>query len=169
MIAHGWTETLGGKHVIKMEKPGRRPITHMTRVAVVIPPACGPRFSERQAWPVMDEVILDDTPEDVSTLGSRYHVTVHQERADFWAEVDELPGCFASGRDLAELKEAVLEAIELYTSTRTRRNHVDRATWRRTGEGRFSITLATRPAASGPLLPGIRLRSQATERRKATA
>lgn len=25
--AHGWTETLGGKHVIKMEKPGHRPIT----------------------------------------------------------------------------------------------------------------------------------------------
>jgi predicted RNA binding protein YcfA (HicA-like mRNA interferase family) len=24
---HGWTETLGGKHVVKMEKPGRRPIT----------------------------------------------------------------------------------------------------------------------------------------------
>jgi hypothetical protein len=25
--AHGWTETLGGKHVVKMEKLGRRPIT----------------------------------------------------------------------------------------------------------------------------------------------
>lgn len=24
---HGWTETLGGKHVVKMEKPGCRPIT----------------------------------------------------------------------------------------------------------------------------------------------
>ena len=24
---HGWRATLGGKHVIKMEKPGRRPIT----------------------------------------------------------------------------------------------------------------------------------------------
>jgi predicted RNA binding protein YcfA (HicA-like mRNA interferase family) len=24
---HGWTETLGGKHVVKMEKPGHRPIT----------------------------------------------------------------------------------------------------------------------------------------------
>jgi predicted RNA binding protein YcfA (HicA-like mRNA interferase family) len=24
---HGWTMTRGGKHVIKMEKPGRRPIT----------------------------------------------------------------------------------------------------------------------------------------------
>jgi predicted RNA binding protein YcfA (HicA-like mRNA interferase family) len=25
--AHGWTETLGGRHVIKMTKPGHRPIT----------------------------------------------------------------------------------------------------------------------------------------------
>lgn len=24
---HGWTETLGGKHVVKMEKAGQRPIT----------------------------------------------------------------------------------------------------------------------------------------------
>lgn len=24
---NGWTETLGGKHVVKMEKPGHRPIT----------------------------------------------------------------------------------------------------------------------------------------------
>jgi predicted RNA binding protein YcfA (HicA-like mRNA interferase family) len=25
--AHGWTRTLGGKHVVKMVKPGCRPIT----------------------------------------------------------------------------------------------------------------------------------------------
>ena len=24
---HGWTEVRGGKHVVKMEKPGKRPIT----------------------------------------------------------------------------------------------------------------------------------------------
>jgi predicted RNA binding protein YcfA (HicA-like mRNA interferase family) len=24
---HGWTQTLGGKHVVKMTKPGCRPIT----------------------------------------------------------------------------------------------------------------------------------------------
>ena len=24
---HGWRPTLGGKHVVKMEKPGERPIT----------------------------------------------------------------------------------------------------------------------------------------------
>lgn len=25
--SHGWTRTQGGKHVVKMEKPGRRPVT----------------------------------------------------------------------------------------------------------------------------------------------
>jgi predicted RNA binding protein YcfA (HicA-like mRNA interferase family) len=25
--AHGWTRTRGGRHVVKMEKPGHRPIT----------------------------------------------------------------------------------------------------------------------------------------------
>jgi predicted RNA binding protein YcfA (HicA-like mRNA interferase family) len=25
--AHGWTETIGGKHSVKMTKPGHRPIT----------------------------------------------------------------------------------------------------------------------------------------------
>ena len=25
--ANGWVETVGGKHVVKMEKPGHRPIT----------------------------------------------------------------------------------------------------------------------------------------------
>jgi predicted RNA binding protein YcfA (HicA-like mRNA interferase family) len=25
--AHGWRQTLGGKHVVKMEKAGQRPIT----------------------------------------------------------------------------------------------------------------------------------------------
>jgi predicted RNase H-like HicB family nuclease len=43
-------------------------------------------------------------------------VVVHEEDGGYWAEVRELPGCFASGRDLEELKEAVLEAIDLYES-----------------------------------------------------
>jgi hypothetical protein len=25
--AHGWTKTIGGKHAVKMTKPGQRPIT----------------------------------------------------------------------------------------------------------------------------------------------
>jgi predicted RNase H-like HicB family nuclease len=41
-------------------------------------------------------------------------VVVHQERGSFWSEVPELPGCFASGRTLEELGEALAEAVGLY-------------------------------------------------------
>ena len=43
-------------------------------------------------------------------------VVVHQERQGFWSEIEELPGCFASGRTLAELREALAEAVGLYLS-----------------------------------------------------
>ena len=47
-----------------------------------------------------------------------YTVRIHQEDGEQpWAEVVELPGCFASGRDMAELKENLAEAIGLYLST----------------------------------------------------
>lgn len=42
------------------------------------------------------------------------HLTVHFEDGQIWAEVDELPGCFAAGRDMDELKEALAEAIGFY-------------------------------------------------------
>lgn len=47
-------------------------------------------------------------------MSDTYTVAVHQEGDTFWAEVEELPGCFATGRDLAELEEALVEAITLY-------------------------------------------------------
>lgn len=43
-----------------------------------------------------------------------YRVKVHKEDGSYWAEVEGLPGCFASGQDLDELKDAVIEAITLY-------------------------------------------------------
>lgn len=43
-----------------------------------------------------------------------YRALVHEEDGSYWAEVAELPGCFASGRDLDELRRAVTEAIVLY-------------------------------------------------------
>jgi predicted RNase H-like HicB family nuclease len=46
-----------------------------------------------------------------------YTVTVHQENGSYWAEVDELPGCFAAGDSLEELWESLREAVELYVST----------------------------------------------------
>jgi len=44
-----------------------------------------------------------------------FHVAVHEEDdGSFWAEVDELPGCFASGFSFEELQEATFEAIQLW-------------------------------------------------------
>src|SRR5437763_13772533 len=42
------------------------------------------------------------------------HVDVHREDGSYWAEVRELPGCFASGDTVAELIEAVEEAVAVY-------------------------------------------------------
>jgi len=41
-------------------------------------------------------------------------VVVTRESGSFWSEVDELPGCFASGRTLSELRDALAEAIGMY-------------------------------------------------------
>ncbi len=43
-----------------------------------------------------------------------FRVLVREENGSYWAEVDGLPGCFASGQDLDELRSAVVEAITLY-------------------------------------------------------
>jgi predicted RNase H-like HicB family nuclease len=46
-----------------------------------------------------------------------YIVRVHQEDdGSFWAEVLDLPGCFASGDTLDELRAALQEAISLYVA-----------------------------------------------------
>jgi len=39
---------------------------------------------------------------------------VRREAASYWAEVRELPGCFASGDSLDELLGALEEAVRLY-------------------------------------------------------
>jgi predicted RNase H-like HicB family nuclease len=42
-----------------------------------------------------------------------YTVVVHEEKeGGYWAEVEELPGCFASGETLDELEQDVKGAIE---------------------------------------------------------
>jgi predicted RNase H-like HicB family nuclease len=46
-----------------------------------------------------------------------YTVIVHEAEEDetgYWAEVEELPGCFASGDTLEELEQDVKDAIETY-------------------------------------------------------
>ena len=42
------------------------------------------------------------------------HVDVHREDGSYWAEVRELPGCFASGDTVGELIESVEVAVPLY-------------------------------------------------------
>lgn len=42
-------------------------------------------------------------------------VRVNEEAGSYWAEVVELPGCFASGETLDELHEALSEAVRLHS------------------------------------------------------
>ena len=44
------------------------------------------------------------------------NATVHAEQGAYWAEVNELPGCFASGQTLDELTDALRESIQMYLS-----------------------------------------------------
>jgi predicted RNase H-like HicB family nuclease len=43
-------------------------------------------------------------------------VNVHLEDGSYWADVPELPGCFASGNSLDELVDSLREGIDLYLS-----------------------------------------------------
>ena len=46
-----------------------------------------------------------------------YTVRVHREPGHpLWADVTELPGCFATGTDLNDLWRALAEAVSLYLS-----------------------------------------------------
>jgi predicted RNase H-like HicB family nuclease len=39
---------------------------------------------------------------------------IHREDGSYWADVAELPGCFASGTSLDELFDSLREGIQLY-------------------------------------------------------
>lgn len=39
---------------------------------------------------------------------------IHIEEGSYWADVPELPGCFASGHTLDELVDSLQEGIALY-------------------------------------------------------
>ena len=55
-----------------------------------------------------------------------YTVRVHHESGEqLWAEVLELPGCFAAGVDMQELRAALTEAISLYLSKPGEARHVE--------------------------------------------
>ena len=44
----------------------------------------------------------------------RLTVVIHEDGAEYWSEIAELPGCFASGRTLSELSDVLREAVGLY-------------------------------------------------------
>jgi predicted RNase H-like HicB family nuclease len=55
-----------------------------------------------------------------------YTVRVHHEPGEeLWAEVPDLPGCFAAGSDMEELRQALTEAISLYLSEPGDEKHVE--------------------------------------------
>ena len=39
---------------------------------------------------------------------------IHLEEGSYWADIHELPGCFASGDTLAELFDSLQDGIALY-------------------------------------------------------
>lgn len=44
----------------------------------------------------------------------RFNIKVEQEEDGMlWGQVEQMPGCFASGENVDELQEALLEAIQL--------------------------------------------------------
>lgn len=57
----------------------------------------------------------------VSDPQVQYRIVVHREPDHYWAEVLELPGCFATGFTWEELWEALAEGISLYLSSDERR------------------------------------------------
>lgn len=60
------------------------------------------------------------------TTTREYIVKVHREEDGmFWAEVLDLPGCFASGESLDVLREALEEAISLYLHDAPDARHID--------------------------------------------
>jgi predicted RNase H-like HicB family nuclease len=56
---------------------------------------------------------------------------IHIEEGSYWADVPELPGCFASGDTLDDLFESLQEGVALYLAGEDRQNgplHVATAT-----------------------------------------
>jgi predicted RNase H-like HicB family nuclease len=47
-------------------------------------------------------------------LAEMLHIDVHLEDGSLWAIVEELPGVFATGDTLEELRESLEEGISLY-------------------------------------------------------
>jgi predicted RNase H-like HicB family nuclease len=70
---------------------------------------------------------------------------IYIEVGSCWADVSELPGCFASGDTLGELFESLREGTALYLADRTS-FHVDEDAWQET------VAALDRPAQARPKL-----------------
>lgn len=46
-------------------------------------------------------------------MNDEIHVTVHHEDDAYWAEVIEMPGCFATGDTLEEALQHLADAMKL--------------------------------------------------------
>jgi len=53
--------------------------------------------------------MTDNTFQDMELTAN-----IHREDGGYWAEVSELPGCFASGDTFDELFDSLFEGIRLY-------------------------------------------------------
>jgi predicted RNase H-like HicB family nuclease len=71
-----------------------------------------------------------------------FQAIIHEEDGSYWAEVPDLPGCFASGQDLEELKDALIEAIGMCVTEEDARRQ----------ELQAQLRLYTMTVASGPLV-----------------
>jgi predicted RNase H-like HicB family nuclease len=69
----------------------------------------------------LSHAILKQASAEERTMASKdeevYTVRVHHEPGEqLWAEVLELPGVFATGTDMEDLRQALSEAMSMYLS-----------------------------------------------------
>jgi predicted RNase H-like HicB family nuclease len=98
---NGWTQARGGKHQVKMIKRGHRPISLPQHKGSELPAWSGPGDSQASGAKMKELRTLE--------LTARIHI-----EDSYWADVPELPGCFASGDTLDELFESLQEGVALY-------------------------------------------------------
>lgn len=55
-------------------------------------------------------------------------IAIHEEEGSLWAEVLEMPGCFATGANPQELQLALEEAIGMYLSAESEPVHAELTT-----------------------------------------
>lgn len=72
---------------------------------------------------------------------TEYIARVHEEDGSLWAEVLDLPGCFASGDSLDELRRALEEAVGLYLSDERVPGKETRRPTRRLTVGEMRVTV----------------------------